>query len=141
MNITWVRQEHPTGCMVAATAMIAGVSYTTVAEWITRFHGDNCITQHDADEYLCEHGFAVARKYRTVNGVERNVWPPEPFGTVHLCLVTCHGANGRGHAVVMLHDGTVLDPLSPEPRRLSDYAGVSNVAVITRLVDANASRH
>jgi len=52
----------------------------------------------------------------------------EPFADVHVCeVVDFEGADGH-HLVVMLADGSVLDPLREQPRRLSDYHAVVYVA-------------
>lgn len=76
--------------------------------------------------YLAEHGFAALTKYRhyAPRAVDRDVWPVEPFADVHLCTVMAE----RSHAVLLLRDGTVLDPNSPKPKRLSDYNRVDMIA-------------
>jgi len=52
---------------------------------------------------------AVARRFHhdPVTARERPRWPPEPFAPVHWALVEVAAG---GHAVVMLDDGSVLDP-------------------------------
>jgi hypothetical protein len=87
------------------------------------------INYMDADQLLAAWGYATARLFRYYVSRPREVWPPEPFGAVHLCEVQC-AAESAGHSVVLLADGSVLDPLTPEPRRLTDYYQVHNVALV-----------
>lgn len=123
-----MRQEDAYGCGVAAMAMLTGRTYAEVKASFTNDFSGGGHSVFMWDQYLAEHGYGTARKYRYLYGRERAVWPCEPFADVHLCLV--HVVEGPGHMVVLLRDGTVLDPLTPEPRRLSDYAGVSDIAAV-----------
>lgn len=116
--------------------MITGLSYRTVA---AAFEGRDFRTRGgcvmDWDAYLQEHGYAVSRllHFDRVRERERGgVWPPVPWTAVHLCEVVVPGAR-IGHMVVMLGDGTVLDPLCPEPMRLSAYDTVHSVAAVVKV--------
>jgi hypothetical protein len=126
----WVPQEDSRGCCVACIAMVTGKTYQEVKAWFEMDFNDRGTSQHGIEEYLVEHGYTWARKtlYRH-NNQQRTPWPPEPFADVHICEV----AGTSSHAVVLLRDGTVLDPLTPEPKRLTDYEKVYYVAAITRL--------
>jgi hypothetical protein len=141
--ISWIKQEDPAGCVPACLAMITGKTYREVADylaprvstWGADAEGKYVETvgisfaEHGMDfckayYYLMEHGFA----WQSIGEVQYNnrdkrIWPPEPWADLHLCDVRTSGF----HAVVMLRDGTVLDPLTPEPKRLSDYGAVFNV--------------
>jgi hypothetical protein len=131
----WVQQQDAYGCGIAALAMICGHGYDQVKEWFL-LHGRDIVankggTWWDWDVYLTEHGFAVARKFPMINNEPRAIWPPEPFGDIHLCEVRPCSSNL--HAVVMLADGRILDPLFPLERSLSRYPCVESVAAIARI--------
>jgi hypothetical protein len=131
-----VRQAQPFGCTAACLAMILGCSYSEAA---AKLASDPTIfdTQgggyHVMESQLVEHGFAVSRKWRVFQpgNQQRDPWPCAPFADLHWCEVIA-GPRG-GHAVLMLGDGTVLDPMSDEQKRLSDYAEVNFVAAVIPL--------
>lgn len=131
--LRYVAQEEPQGCAVACLAMILGCTY---AEARARIHVDTSkgITSTVYDGALVEAGFALARVYRhdPVRGVKREAWPPPPFAPIH--IASTETAQG-GHAVVMLVDGTVLDPWdrSRTTLRHPDYLAVHCVAGIWRV--------
>ena len=82
-----------------------------------------------------EQGYAWARKCKVRTGFNnepRKVWPPLPFGKLHWCQVTTK--SGGAHAVIMLEDGTVLDPWTDTRTSLNhpDYTEVAFVAAITK---------
>lgn len=132
--INWIQQQDSRGCVIAALAMITGKTYEEVRDDITVFIGSG-LTSFEADQYLVEHGFAVARKYKHIlyNKSDREIWPPEPWMDMHLCFVWPQ-KTGRGcHAVVMLKDGTVLDPDTSETKRLNDYYKVDNVTGVVKV--------
>lgn len=138
-NIRHVRQEHPYGCVVASLAMLSGMTYAEVlAEYPWIAEKDGCDIDTISYDFLWRHGFAYQQVYSSVPEINRDPrgdmterrakfgrkpWPPEPWAPAHLCQVL----TSMTHAVVMLADGTVLDPIDPTPRRLSDYSHVSNV--------------
>lgn len=153
----WVGQDHANGCGFAALAMIVGKTYAqVVAEFAGDAHPNGYRYNPDTgspayyamDLYLAEEGFAVSRLYEDRFPHCRNekrAWPPEPFAPLHLCNVKVYSESTRNHWVVMLADGAVLDPLTPEPRRLTDYAEVHNVAAVIPFMpptveDASVSR-
>jgi hypothetical protein len=85
---------------------------------------------HVMESQLVQHGFAISRKWRVYQpgNQQRDSWPCEPFAALHWCEVI---AGPRGaHAVIMLGDGTVLDPMSDEPKTLADYSEVNFVAAV-----------
>jgi hypothetical protein len=134
MEIKWVGQEDAWGCSQAAVAMVVGKTYQEVkAFWDNddsdyfKKHGKSF---YDFDQQLAAYGYATARIYSNFKGKPRSDWPPAPFGEIHLCTVMVSESSPGGHIVVMLKDGTVLDPLSPEPKSLTDYWRVDNVAVV-----------
>ena len=132
-EIRWVGQEEPYGCGAAAIAMLTGRTYQEVVSEL----GDSWTEHglHDPESLLADMGYALARRYRVMqyHGIvneERTPWPPEPFGDVHICQV--YVSKPMAHMVVMLRDGTVLDPVTPEPKRLADYLDVNWVAAVVR---------
>lgn len=134
MNIGLIRQKDPYGCALACLAMVTGKAYEEVrAAFVghdfgvsTRELRTGGISYVAVDGYLSDHGYAVRRlaRYDPVLNLHRDPWPVEPFAPVHVCEVI----TSMGHSVVMLADGTVLDPNREEPGRLSDYAAVNYVA-------------
>lgn len=142
MEVRWVRQEEPHGCGLAALAMLTGQTYAAtradfvaclrleaeVADGLFERHGHSFF---EWDMYLTERGYAVARKFLWLRKWKRAPWPCEPFGRVHLCEVQ-HSLQHCGHMVVMLADGTVLDPATAEPKRLADYWRVNSVAAVVK---------
>ena len=83
------------------------------------------------EQVLAEHGWATARKWKHMRHLnrDREIWPVAPWADLHQCEVQTTG----NHSVLMLRDGTVIDPLTPEPKRLSDYKHVYSIAALTRI--------
>jgi hypothetical protein len=139
--VKWVGQQHKNGCMAAVAAMILGLDYDAGVNVLT----DNpAILETSAFGYftlesqLADRGYAIGRKYAMTQpgNKPRAIWPPEPWADVHWCEVMAGAASGYAHAVVMLGDGTILDPMSPEPRRLSDYEKVNFVAAVVKVTSS-----
>jgi hypothetical protein len=140
MDIRWVRQEDPNGCWVASMAMVTGKTYAEVKAETGHMaeRGGHCWA---TDQYLAQNGFALARYWQhdqfhghAENGAwfnnKRDPWPLPPFAPVHICQVR----TSMGHVVVMLADGTVLDPATPQQKRLSDYAVVDKIAGVWKVL-------
>ena len=123
-----VRQRQDNDCTVAAVAMATGQKYEAVmssAIFSLVFAAGETPSLRHVDEYLIEHGYAQQKLFRYTAGGRklRSPWPPRPWAPIHICDVQ----TSRSHAVVMLVDGRVLDPLDDKPRVLSDYAEVNSV--------------
>lgn len=138
-QMRWVRQEHASGCGPACLAMVLDVSYGEACALIeaSPAHGKGRDwvsggTNHFAlDHILQQHGFWRQRTYRAWEP-EGN-WPPEPWAPVHLCQI--EQPSGNAHFVVMLADGTVLDPMRDgPPHGLGVYPDVLNVVGLRREV-------
>ncbi len=134
-----VRQKHLWGCQAAVFAMLIGCDYDEAAQILT--DGDMSLVEEKGFGYfavesqLVERGYAVARKYHVTQpgSKPRDPWPCAPFADVHWCEVL-YAKEGRGaHAIVMLRDGSVLDPMHDEPRKLSDYYAINFVAGVYRV--------
>lgn len=113
--------------------MVLGISYAeAIAEIeLSAAHGahrnwEDGGTNHLAvDHVLQRHGYWRQRTYRAWETAEN--WPPEPFAPIHVGQV--QQPSGNAHFVVMLEDGTVLDPLRDgPPHGLGVYEDVLNVA-------------
>lgn len=129
-----IQQQDTHGCLVACLAMATGDRYESVREWFTdrgeKFAGGGGITVFEVEAYLGERGFAYRRYYRWLPGnTLRTSWPTPPFAPIHIV-----GVNGAGrHGVVMLHDGTVLDPSDATPRSIESYSEVAYVIGVWRV--------
>lgn len=127
-----IEQEDMHGCGLACLAMLTGQTYAEVKAGFEQrdFTKDGVICL-DMENYLAEHGYAVAVKYPHYSPRRKNrdVWPPEPFTDAHFVHV-----DGK-HYVVMLRDGTVLDPAAGRetPRHLSDYSRVDHMVGVVRM--------
>jgi hypothetical protein len=98
------------------------------------FNKSGMALMDDALFYLRDMGFAYQKRYRspytTAYGQPlHEPWPCQPWADLHLCSVI----TSQPHAVVMLGDGTVLDPAYPDRRSLSEYQKVEGVIAIYRV--------
>jgi hypothetical protein len=112
--------------------MIIGTPYQAAAGMI-RMQGD-CYSTIARQDVLYEYGWAkcsIGRK--RIDGSCRDPYPPEPFAPLHLVSVKVSPASPVYHSVIWLRDGTVLDPLTPEPKRLSDYHHIGGIDGLTFL--------
>jgi hypothetical protein len=134
---SYISQEDTYGCGLASLAMISGRGYQYVAEWFLSYGRDIVKkkggTMFDWDMYLVEHGYSVARKFCTLNGIHRPEWPPKPFAPVHLCEV--RPTENKFHVVVMDECGNVLDPWRKGIFQLLDYISVESVAGVYKIND------
>lgn len=119
--------------------MLAGMTYAEVlTEYPWVVDNDGCDIDTISYDFLWRHGFAWQQVYpshpegnkdpsvdmavrRALYG--RKPWPPSPWAPAHLCQVQ----TSMSHAVVMMADGMVFDPLDRAPRTLADYSRVMNV--------------
>lgn len=138
-HIWYVRQEHTYGCVLASLAMLAGMTYAEVlAEYPWVIEKEGCDLDTISADFFWRHGFAHQLVYPARPEInrdpsapmserraryERKPWPPEPWAPAHLCQVE----TSMSHAVVLLTDGTVLDPADPTRRSLAAYSRVMNV--------------
>ncbi len=134
MITRWIGQEDPNGCLVACAAMILGTDFAYMDATLRKAGVRNDaegLAQNRLENWLAEQGFALQQVM--IFGVEnrrREPWPPLPWADLHLCNVH---VTQNYHGVIMLADGTVLDPLGPEPRKLRDYRAVNSVAGVYRV--------
>lgn len=134
-----ITQKHSGGCGVAVAAMLVGKTYDEVLPWFSRFNldaPDGGITWMTLNDYLTQHGYAVAQRFRydSATNEPHPKWPPSPFGDVHYCQVqTAIGA----HFIVVLRDGTVLDPAVAGIRHLADYEHINSMAAVIEIAAWN----
>ena len=141
--IQWVGQEDANGCGIAAAAMIVRCTYREAREAICPgWDGAMPPGSYAIDQFLCHRGYEVIRlrdhyfptRLIGIFGGLVEDWPPAPFAALHLCSVVPSLDHwNESHAVVMLADGSVLDPNSPVPRRLNDYPHVTLVAEVRKV--------
>jgi hypothetical protein len=135
-RVQLVRQKQKYGCTAAVLAMVLGTTYEEAAAKLATdpaLFDESGSGYHVLESQLVQHGFAISRKWRVYQpgNQKRDQWPCEPFADLHWCEVIADG--GFGHAVLLLRDGTVLDPMSDEPKRLTDYSEVNFVAALVPL--------
>jgi hypothetical protein len=127
MTPTHVLQEDAYGCGLACIAMVTGQTYQAVlADFTYRDHG---ITDWSLRDYLGDKGYATIWKHpcRMSTNTMRENWPPALWADVHIAQVYLPAG---GHFIVVLRDGTVLDPATTQPRRWEDYPNVGNIGAI-----------
>lgn len=126
MSVRWVRQEDAYGCGLAVLAMLTGRTYAEAKERVRTFQNEPCnwaangCTHYTLDRFLAGDGWYVQRRY--------NAWTElssEPFADIHYASV--QQPSNNGHFVVVLGDGTVLDPNREGRYRLSDWAHVNQI--------------
>lgn len=126
-----VAQADAMGCGIAVLAMLTGHSYADVQATLDRWSGreqdwsrEGC-THYWLDRYLAGLGWFVQRRYEA--------WPElpvEPFAPIHYASV--QQPSNRGHFVVVLANGDVLDPLRKGVYRLSDWPNVNQLVGLVR---------
>ena len=129
MNVKWVGQEDAEGCGLACLAMAMGQTYQ---EAKSHFGVDFAQAKRSA-----EWDALIAREFKmdriTMISKPQEPWPCPPFADLHVCEVLVREDLPHAHMVVMLADGMVLDPLTPEPKHLDAYATVFFITGLTRL--------
>lgn len=133
--IVRVAQEHPYGCQIAVCAMLLGKSYS---EAIEHYHfGDpdyykkGGLSSGFLEFILYDLGFSlrIIRPNRfmqysdwpKVPNRRHNPWPLAPWTDVTWCEVEVYPESSKLHCIILLRDGSVLDPALQGPRKLSDY--------------------
>lgn len=124
-----VAQRGDSDCGVATFAMLTDRSYD---EALAVIGHEADVPDHTIRVWLQRDGWFIRDiDHRSESS---GVWPPRPFAERHFAIVT--QPSGNGHYVVMEADGTVLDPLTVEPRRLDEWEVCSNVCGMVRHVAA-----
>jgi hypothetical protein len=123
-----VRQVDKYGCGPACLAMLAGWSYAEAVKlWPTANFRKAGISRISLDRALARLGFAVCRREDT----------RRPFAEVHLVETQDEAQTKKKqkewHWVLMLKDGTVLDPTCDDTQRIEDYHNVRAMAAVARI--------
>lgn len=135
MNIKYIKQKHPCGCVVASLAMITNQMYDDVLKDLFQYWklegessgiGDDVIQQ-----YLSERGYSfnIFSYNYTPSETLRTNWPLEPFAPIHMCTVLDEGQ----HAVVMDNGGNIYDPDDRTKKKLTDFLRVYEIMGIYKL--------
>jgi hypothetical protein len=128
-----VQQKHLWGCELACVAMVRGVSYDEVfaacspSQRAALERGESRGPFRDGDwgvaHDLRAHGIRFAIRWPEKPVALDPIWRPEPRTAVSI-YATSRSAEVNEidglHAVVVLRDGTVLDPEFDPPPRLAD---------------------
>lgn len=117
MQITYVKQEHAKGCVIAACAMLTGQSYAAVNAHFRGDRGEDGVELRHALRYLTDHGFAahevIAHGHLDLRDSNRRML--RPFADAHLVnVLPCVTDDlDHGHALVMDAQGRLYDPEVP----------------------------
>lgn len=123
----WVRQEHLNGCAVATLAMLLGKTYTDIVTLLAEsphpiepdgWHRVGT-TQYHVDWALATSGAFIQRRFSAWG------WSMEPFAPIHYAQVVQPSNNT--HFVVVLEDGSVLDPMREGVYALGDWEKVNQI--------------
>jgi hypothetical protein len=120
-----VRQRGADDCGVAVFAMLTDRGYAEALE-VLGIAGD--VPDHTIKVLLQREGWYLREIWRREE--TGGVWPPPPFAERHLAMVS--QPSGNGHYLAMEADGTVLDPLVEQSRRLDEWAVCSFVVGLKR---------
>ncbi len=138
--ITWVKQEDAKGCGIAAIAMLTGQSYVEVNSHLVKLmnrtadsFGETGINHLHIDQYLASKGFAIVRRlsFNPFTNRKKRSWP-RAFCDAAYCEVE-QLATGNWHFVVLLRDGSILDPLHSERKSFGDYKRISSITGVFKV--------
>lgn len=113
------------GSEIAALAMVTDLRFEEIRAVLPPIE-QKTIPPEWIDDFLARRGVAVMRRTHGVS--EDEAWPPEPWCDMHLCLVRVAPKSSRDHMVVLMGDGSVIDPLSMKLHAIDDYDKVISVA-------------
>lgn len=128
MTLKLVTQPDSHGCGPACLAMICGWSYAEAIKlWPKVNFRKSGISRLSLDRALAKLGYAICRREDT----------RRPFADVHLVEVQTERdikrKSASWHWVILLRDGTVLDPAETEPQTLDQYFHVRAVAAVVQV--------
>jgi hypothetical protein len=115
--IQLVRQRETFDCLVACFSMVTGEPYESVRAVVK----EDLTSRPPQSDVLVE--WAKSKGYELLWRMPEDLtdWPRPPFCDFHICSVLKYKGIAWSHGVVLLRDGTVLDPDCDTPKRLSDY--------------------
>ena len=136
-KVEYVESDEPSGCVIACLAMVTGKSYQEVKQGMRQYWknegSDNGTNDEAFEAYLAARGYAVQHLSHDYIPEDKLIepWPPAPWAPIHTADVYADG----GHAVVVLHDGTVLDPNDTGIKSLDQYHRVYAMQGIWKVSD------
>ncbi len=104
--------NQPNGCAPACIAMILGWEYDEVIKYFQQDFDEDGITHDVAIDFIADQGYSAITK-SSAGYTHRNFLRDEllkPFAPIHFVSVKPWGDSTNGHAIVMLEDGSILDP-------------------------------
>lgn len=125
-----IKQKHDRGCSIACLAMLTGKTYDQVLEDCAPAWDENVgLYSNIVDGYLWDHGYALKKIFEPNNWKKekRHPWPVKPFTDIHLVFLRVYEQSPCDHFIVMLKDGTLLDPKLDGQRSLNDYYRVYSI--------------
>ena len=122
-------------CVIACLAMITGQTLKQTLKGMERFWNNEGMFEGVREEpfyqYLSARGYAIQtidHDYEPEDSLTKP-WPPAPWAPIHCCDVYAEGP----HAVIMLHNGKILDPNDRKVKTLSEYHRVYSVQGIWKV--------
>jgi len=122
-RVKYVETQQENGCVIACVAMITGQTFKQTLVGFEEFWNNEGKLEGTGDEpffqYLSARGYAmqhVSHDYRPEDKLIEP-WPLKPWAPIHTLDVYSEGP----HAVVMLHDGTILDPNDRHIKSIDEY--------------------
>lgn len=136
----YVKATLTNSCVPACLAMVTGKTLARVIKEIYE-HWENegryqGIEDNIVDQYLSKNGYAIQRishEYEP-NKLLIPKWPVRPFAPIHIVDVWSSNPAGM-HAVVMLKDGTVMDPSNRRIKDISMYQRVFGITGVWKVTD------
>lgn len=131
--VRYVAQPNGYGCSIACVAMVVGMTYEQTETWflargLARERMKRGLWDGIWLEALGRLGFSYVQRYRCnpLTNSPRDEWPCAPFAPIHICTADVVAGH---HAIVMLADGTVLDPFKSERTSLAhaDYRQIDQI--------------
>lgn len=134
-TVKYVKTEKSNGCVVACLAMITDVTFDEVLNGMEQYWKNEGAEQGTDDPawmaYLSARGYAIQDIDHEYIPEDRLIvpWPIKPFAPIHILFVYAEGP----HAVVMLNDGTILDPNDPLIKSRHEYHRVYRIIGIWKV--------
>lgn len=132
-----ILQPEKSGCALAAVAMVVQQPYATVRQYVTleRDYTGEGTYEREIYELLNHFGFSYQRKEKLVQrlGGTTAPWPPAPWAPLHVAMVR-NLTDVAYHYVVMLQDGTIMDPWWGVVQGLHRYPSILSVSAVYPVV-------
>jgi hypothetical protein len=137
--IKYVKATLTNSCVPACLAMVTGKTLNRVVKEIHeywenegRYEG---VDDYIVDQYLSKNGYARVNHEYEPNKLLIKKWPIKPYAPIHIVDVWSSNPPGM-HAVIMLKDGTILDPSNKRIKDVSQYQRVFAITGIWKVTDS-----